>query len=114
MHCEDREDVHCADKEDVHCADREDVHCADSHTPTHEGIHTGGRAPKAPAPCVEAARSAASFMDGCVAVAVAVAVAEAVAVAVAVAMAVAVGCGSGCFGSLAYSMRRPVACALGI
>ena len=51
-----------------------------SHTPIHEGIHTGGRR-EAPPPCVEAARSAASFMDGCVAVAVAVA--EAVAVAVA-------------------------------
>ena len=50
VHCADREDVHCADREDVHCADREDVHCADSHTPIHEGIHTGERAPKAPAP----------------------------------------------------------------
>ena len=46
----------------------------------------GGRPP----PCVEAARSAASFMDGCVAVAVAEAEAVAVAVAEAVAVAVAV------------------------
>ena len=67
VHCADKEDVHCADKEDVQCADKEDVHCADSHTPIHEGIHTGGRR-FAPHPCVEAARSAASFMDGCVAV----------------------------------------------
>ena len=76
---------HCAHREDVHCAHTEDVHCADSrshshsrshslslslshsHTPIHEGIHTGGRR-EAPPPCVEAARSAASFMDGCVAV----------------------------------------------
>ena len=42
-----------------------------SHTPIHEGIHTGGRR-EAPLPCMEAARSAASFVDGCVAVAVAV------------------------------------------
>ena len=41
-----------------------------SHTPIHEGIHTGGRR-EAPPPCVEAARSAASFMDGCLAEAVA-------------------------------------------
>ena len=89
MQCADREDVHCADREDVHCADREDVHCADSHTPIHEGIHTGGRR-EAPPPCVEAARSAASFMDGCVAVAVAVAETVAVAVSVAETVAVAV------------------------
>ena len=50
-------------------------------------MHTGGRR-EAPHPCVEAARSAAFFMDGCVAVAVAEA--EAVAVAVAEAVAVAV------------------------
>ena len=74
---------HSADREDVHCADRKDVHCADSCTPIHEGIHTGGRR-EAPPPCVEAARSAASFMDGCVAVAEAEAEAVAVAVAVAV------------------------------
>ena len=44
---------------------------------------------------MEAARSAASFMDGCVAVAVAEALAEAVAEAVAVPVAVAVACGRG-------------------
>ena len=47
---------------------------------------------------MEAARSAASFMDGCVAVAVAEVVAEAVAEAVAVPVAVAVACGRGCAG----------------
>ena len=35
------------------------------HTPIHKGIHKGGRR-EAPPPFVEAARSAASFMDGCV------------------------------------------------
>ena len=34
-------------------------------TPIHKGIHKGGRR-EAPPPFVEAARSAASFMDGCV------------------------------------------------
>ena len=51
-----------------------------SYTLIHEGIQTGGRSPP---PCVEAARSAASFMDECVAVAVAEAVAVAVTEAVA-------------------------------
>ena len=56
----------------------------DSHRLIHEGIHTGGAgAEGARPPCVEAARSAASFMDECVAVAVA----EAVAVAATEAMA---------------------------
>ena len=84
-----RESVNSGDREDVSCADRESTATATatasaiatanslslshSHTPIHEGIHTGGRR-EAPSPCVEAARSAASFMDGCVAVAVAVAV----------------------------------------
>ena len=61
-----------------------------SYTLIHEGIHTGeAGAEGARPPCVEAARSAASFMDGCVAVAVAETLAVAVSVAETVAVAVA-------------------------
>ena len=56
MHCAGREDVHCADREDVNCADSHShshslsLSLSHSHTSIHEGIHTGGRAPKARAP----------------------------------------------------------------